>query len=157
MAQDELEKSVASIIRTWPDGLMDAFKENFSPEVAERLSDRYALAFHGGYKEVYNAENALADVQKIESLSEDRQTTITFFRSSGAPDTRLSLKVFHLEAPIPLSARVPLLENMGFKVINERTYRITPEGMPFCYLHEMTLEAAKGGSIELSSDLKRPS
>ncbi len=154
VAQDELEKAVASIIRTWPDGLMDAFKEHFSPEVAERLSDRYALAFHGGYKEVYNAENALADVQKIESLSEGRQATITFFRSSGAPDTRLSLKVFHLEAPIPLSARVPLLENMGFKVINERTYRITPAGMPFCYLHEMTLEAAKGGSIELSADLK---
>ena len=30
----------------------------------------------------------------------------------------------HLGDPIPLSRRVPLLENFGFSVVNERTYRI---------------------------------
>ncbi len=30
-------------------------------------------------------------------------------------------------APIALSARVPVLENMGFRVVNERTYNLTPQ------------------------------
>ncbi|MEP4032088.1 NAD-glutamate dehydrogenase [Roseibium polysiphoniae] len=152
--QDELERAVASMVRTWPDSLRDAMKARFDPVRARDLSDRYALAFHGGYKEVYNAETALSDVVKIETLSEARATAITFFRTTGAKATRLSLKVFNRGAPIPLSARVPLLENMGFRVINERTYRITPSDAPLSYLHEMTLEASRSGDILLEGDLQ---
>ena len=52
---------------------------------------------------------------------------------------------------MPLSERVPLLENLGFKVVNERTYRVsvTAPGTPTTYLHDMTLERAAGGAIEL--------
>jgi glutamate dehydrogenase len=152
--QEELEAAVADLVRTWPDSLRSAMRERFDPVKARRLSERYALAFHGGYKEVYNAETALADVVKIEGMSKKLHTAITFFRARGAQAVRLSLKVYHLAAPIPLSARVPLLENMGFKVINERTYRITPTDTPLCYLHEMTLEQSGGDEIDFSDDLK---
>ncbi|MBD8894144.1 NAD-glutamate dehydrogenase [Roseibium litorale] len=153
--QEELEKAVATMVRTWPDGLRDALKARFDPVKARELSDRYALAFHGGYKEVYSAETALTDVLKLETLSRERQTAITFFRNSGTSGDRLSLKVFHLDAPIPLSARVPLLENMGFKVINERTYRITPTDQDLSYLHEMTLESSRAGVVaDLADDLR---
>ncbi|WP_439530665.1 NAD-glutamate dehydrogenase [Pannonibacter sp.] len=154
VAQEDLERAVASIVRTWPDGLRDAFKEQFDVDTAHRLSERYALAFHGGYKEVYSAEMAMADVLKIETLSEERRTTITFARASASQAERLSLKVYNLGAPIPLSARVPLLENMGFRVINERTYRITPTDMSMSYLHEMTLEASRNGAFDLTANLK---
>lgn len=152
--QDELEKAVAEMIRTWPDSLRDALKEKFEPAKARELSDRYALAFHGGYKEVYNAATALSDLQKVETLSDKTRTAITFFRSSDAQQERLSLKVYNHAAPIPLSARVPLLENMGFRVINERTYRITPEARPLSYLHEMSLEQRSNGTFEFTDDLK---
>ncbi len=152
--QEELERAVADLIRTWPDSLRDAMRARFDPVTARHLAERYALAFHGGYKEVYNSESALSDVVKVEALSEERNTAVTFFRNQGDKDTRLSLKVYHQGAPIPLSARVPLLENMGFKVINERTYRITPTGRTLSYLHEMTLEASRGGEIDLNADLK---
>nr|WP_323054764.1 NAD-glutamate dehydrogenase domain-containing protein [Roseibium sp. DSM 29163] len=62
--------------------------------------------------------------------------------------------MYHRGSPIPLSARVPLLENMGFRVINERTYRITPADAPLSYLHEMTLEARSGDQISFSDRLQ---
>ena len=152
--QPELESAVADLIRTWPDSLRDAMRARFDPVTARHLAERYALAFHGGYKEVYNSESALSDVVKIEALSEGRDTAVTFFRTHGDKAVRLSLKVYHQGAPIPLSARVPLLENMGFKVINERTYRITPTDRTLSYLHEMTLEASRGGEIDFTADVK---
>ena len=36
----------------------------------------------------------------------------------------VGLKVWSYDRPIPLSERVPVLENMGFKVVDERTYQI---------------------------------
>lgn len=152
--QDELERAVAEMVRTWPDSLRDALRTKFEPARARELSDRYALAFHGGYKEVYNAATALFDLEKVETLSDEHQTAITFFRASETEQERLSLKVYNHGAPIPLSARVPLLENMGFRVINERTYRITPDSRPLCYMHEMTLERRAGGTFDFPDDLK---
>lgn len=151
--QAELEAAVASMVRTWPDNLRDALKARFDPVTARTLSERYSLAFHGGYKEVYTAETALSDVLKIETLAETNNTAITFFRAQGSQANRLSLKVYHHGAPIPLSARVPLLENMGFRVINERTYRVTPTDEPLSYLHEMTLEARDGSEIDLNEHM----
>lgn len=153
-ARDELERSVADMVRTWPDSLRDALKQRFDPVTARHLSDLYALSFHGGYKEVYNSETALSDIVKIETLSDQRDTAITFLRTVAARSSRLTLKVYHRGEPIPLSARVPLLENMGFRVINERTYRITPTDTPLSYLHEMTLEAHRGGEISFTDDVK---
>jgi glutamate dehydrogenase len=152
--QEELEAAVADMVRTWSDSVRDALKDEFAPAQARKLADRYALSFHGGYKEVYNAQSALFDIVKLETLSSRTDTTITFHRQSGTKDSRLSLKVYHRGSPIPLSARVPLLENMGFRVINERTYRVTPADAPLSYLHEMTLESRSGEDITFSDQLQ---
>ncbi|MEE4013095.1 NAD-glutamate dehydrogenase [Roseibium sp. FZY0029] len=152
--QEELEAAVADMVRTWSDSVRDALKDEFAPAQARKLADRYALSFHGGYKEVYNAQSALFDIVKLETLSDRTDTTITFHRQSGTKDSRLSLKVYHRGSPIPLSARVPLLENMGFRVINERTYRVTPADAPLSYLHEMTLESRSGEDITFSDQLQ---
>lgn len=152
--QEELEIAVADMIRTWSDSVRDALKQEFAPAKARSLADRYALSFHGGYKEVYNAQSALLDIVKLETLTDEHNTTITFHRLKGSKDNRLSLKVYHSGSPIPLSARVPLLENMGFRVINERTYRVTPADLGMSYLHEMTLEAQAGESFEVGDELQ---
>ncbi|MEP2580428.1 MAG: NAD-glutamate dehydrogenase [Roseibium sp.] len=152
--QEELEAAVAEMVRTWSDSVRDALRKKLSPPQARKLADRYALSFHGGYKEVYNAQSAVSDISKLETLTGPSDTTITFHRLDGAKENRLALKVYHRGAPIPLSARVPMLENMGFRVINERTYRITPADAPLSYLHEMTLEARGGEDFVVGDQLK---
>jgi glutamate dehydrogenase len=57
--------------------------------------------------------------------------------------------VFSHSRPIPLSERVPVLENMGFRVVDERTYHIRPQGTADVWFHDMTLESALGQPFEL--------
>ena len=49
-------------------------------------------------------------------------TTATCETSSS-----VGLKVWSFGRPLPLSERVPVLENMGFRVVDERTYLIQPD------------------------------
>jgi glutamate dehydrogenase len=49
---------------------------------------------------------------------------ISFYRGQGMSDDHLALKIFHAGEPVALSRRVPLLENLGFKVISEQTHEI---------------------------------
>ncbi len=66
---------------------------------------------------------------------------------------RAGLKVWNCDSPIPLSERVPVLENMGFRVVDERTYRIAAAGPPEAcvWLHDMMLERADGAAIDLDA------
>src|SRR5690606_19415098 len=55
-------------------------------------------------------------------------------------------------APVALSRRVPLLENMGFRVISERTFEIGEPDEGQVFLHDMQLESAFDSAIDLSDD-----
>src|SRR6476646_8360520 len=58
------------------------------------------------------------------------------------------LKVFSASRPIPLSQRVPVLENMGFSVVDERTYHIRPQGAADVWFHDMTIQSASRQPLE---------
>src|SRR5262249_59921427 len=64
---------------------------------------------------------------------------------------RIALKVFSRSRPISLSERVPVLENMGFRVVDERTYRIEPAQMAPVWFHDMELESASAQPVDLSA------
>ncbi|MEP3277880.1 MAG: NAD-glutamate dehydrogenase [Stappiaceae bacterium] len=148
----DLEREVSSIVRTWQDSLRYVLRQSLDAEKARLLGEKYANAFQAGYIEQFGSESALDDIKIIEKLGRGRDTRITFYRRPDENDHRVSLKVIHAEWPIPLSERVPMLENMGFRVINERTYQITPFEGTASYLHDMTLETASGAPMAYSSE-----
>ena len=86
------------------------------------------------------------------SPSGSRRTTSRCASSAGRamPETRVVMSFHHLGDPIPLSRRVPLLENLGFSVVNERTYRIARSGGPPLYRHDMTLVRTDGEAFDLA-------
>ncbi|MGO4706690.1 NAD-glutamate dehydrogenase [Microvirga sp. 2MCAF38] len=149
-----LEKGIAGIVRTWGDALSDRLAETVGGPRARALAARYALAFSAGYREAFSVEEAIVDVGILEQLSEARPRAVDLYRREGDDDTRVHLKVFSRGMALPLSERVPLLENLGFRVVNERTYRVVSTGASGAdrvWLHDMTLERASGGAIDIAA------
>jgi glutamate dehydrogenase len=145
----ELEDAVAALIRTWNDRLASELAATLTSAEAESLATSYQDAFNAAYREAYSAQNAVADITVINRLSMQSLDGLTgpavgFYRPTGCAATSLALKLYHPNTPIELSARVPVLENLGLRVIDERTYSITPANAPAVYLHDMTLERADG-------------
>ncbi|MFL5082093.1 MAG: NAD-glutamate dehydrogenase, partial [Microvirga sp.] len=152
--QEELEAGIAAIVRTWADTLAAALAETIGGSQARALAARYAGAFSAAYREAFAAEQSIADIAILERLSDERPRAVNLYRRDGDPDTRVNLKVFSRGASLPLSERVPLLENLGFKVVNERTYRVDPPGgedSGRIWLHDMALERAAGGALDIGA------
>ncbi len=145
-----LEAGIAAIVRTWGDQLREAAVGN---PVAAALIERYADGFNAAYREAFNVEEALRDMAVIDRLSDERARLVDLYRRRGASDTQANLKVFSLGHSVPLSERVPLLEGLGFRVIDERTYSVTSAatGGRMIWLHDMTLERAAGGPIDIAA------
>ena len=151
--RDELENGVSAIVRTWGDGLGEELARSQEPGRARKLFERYRKAFSASFRDRYSPEIAVDNIRTIESLSAERPLSVDFHARHGHEDHCVGLKVWSYGGAIPLSSRVPMLENMGFKVVDERTYEIRP-GTPagtHVWLHDMSLESADGTPIDVEA------
>jgi len=150
-----LEAGIAAIVRTWADGLRAALAERGR---ARGLAARYAEAFSAAYRENFLPEVAVDDIATLDALSDTNPRAVSIGRRETDPPSQIRLKVFSRGTAIALSDRVPGLENLGFRVINERTYRVEPPGTGEAervWLHDMLIERATGTPIDVST-LEKP-
>ncbi|WP_431015995.1 NAD-glutamate dehydrogenase [Bradyrhizobium pachyrhizi] len=148
-----LEAGISAIAATWADKLKAALTASTDGMRARMLTNRYAQAFSGGYTEVFGAEQAIADITTVEKLTPARPVTISVYRIEGDDPRRFGLKVFSDSVPLSLSYRVPVIENHGLRVVNERTYQIVPGTRPApVWLHDMTIETSDGQPIEINPE-----
>ncbi|MGI9522303.1 MAG: NAD-glutamate dehydrogenase [Hyphomicrobiaceae bacterium] len=148
--EPRLEAHITELSQNWHDQLAVAIASK-GPE-SDRLRRKYASAFSNAYAEVFEVEYALLDVQRIERLSRDRPASIDFRGDNNTLSSALNVVVYRFDEPIPLSERVPVLENFGFRSIDERSYRVLPQfddGARQVALHNMQLEVADGTDIDL--------
>jgi glutamate dehydrogenase len=146
-----LDRAVEAIVRSWTDGLREALAAGPDPARGRALFARYRDAFPIDYREVYEPAMAVGDIRVLETLTSERPLGVDLYRQGGAGQTRVGLKVFSRSRPISLSERVPVLENMGFRVVDERTYHIKLQNAPEVWFHDMELESASGQPIDLSA------
>ncbi|SON57850.1 NAD-specific glutamate dehydrogenase [Hartmannibacter diazotrophicus] len=149
--QADLEAAVTEIVRTWEDKLEDLLRDRYAHERALAFSGNYGSAFSVGYRETYSPQIALDDMVRIERLSETNPVSITFGRHADLGGDSCTLKLFQQGSPVPLTRRVPVLENFGFEVIEEQTYDIQPAGHPPVVLHDMTLTRFGNRPVDLDA------
>ena len=149
---EELEAGIARIIRTWTDELRRTIETSVDPERAAALLPRYLEAFPGSYRDDNDTVRALADIETIETLRPDRQLAVAFTPAPHDPPPEIGFRLIHLGGPIALSDRVPMLENMGFRVIDERTYEIVPkDASQSVHVHDMTIETLDRSIVDLGT------
>jgi len=167
-----LERAIEAIVRTWVDELGEELARNYDALRGRALFKRYRDAFSQGYRESYSPVTAVADIRVIEGLSPSRPLGVDFHRRASDAKSCIGLKVWSFNRPIPLSERVPVLENMGFKVVDERTYQIACQVTQGAqqdaqgeaqagardadvWFHDMVLERADGRAVDLGANKRR--
>ncbi|MGC1954231.1 MAG: NAD-glutamate dehydrogenase domain-containing protein, partial [Gammaproteobacteria bacterium] len=152
--RDTLEEEVSTIVRTWTDALAESLAESFETKRARALFDRYRDAFSDGFREAYSPIEAVEDIRVVEGLTEERPLNVDFYHKVWDKLELVGLEVWSRGRPLPLSERVPVLENMGFRVVDERTYHVVPAGETEVWFHDMTLECVAGTAEEFNARQK---
>lgn len=121
----ELEQKLIEASRTWQDDLQDVLIEHCGEERGNHLLKRFRYAFPASYQESFPARIAVVDIDYFETLSEQKPLAMSLYRPLEDPDDIIRFKLFRKGNTIPLSDVVPILENMGLRIISERPYNIT--------------------------------
>ena len=151
ISQEALEEGVADIVRTWADTFRSAVRASQDSVRGALLLSRYSSAFTGAYREAFSGEAALDDVLVMERLGDGRDLQLAFRVREDSEDKRVDLKLYHAGTPIALSDRMPIIEAMGFRAINERTYRVERRDAEPVWMHDILLERADGQAVDLEA------
>ncbi|MEA2468994.1 MAG: glutamate dehydrogenase, partial [Thermoleophilaceae bacterium] len=151
----DIETLLVAATRSWADDLESALIQDHGEERGNMLRRRYGEAFPTAYRADWVARSAVADIDRIESLSENEDLTLTLYRPLEAPPGELRAKLFRSGRPLALSDMLPVFENMGVQVADERPYEVQPRGSQPVWIYDFGLTYS--GDEELEADRVRES
>ena len=143
-----IEAKLAEATREWTDDLRDALIERLGEERASVLAHGYADAFPLAYQEDFPAPQAVLDIERIERLDPAGDLSLSLYLPHASPDDDLAFKLLRSGQPLLLSDVLPLLENMGVTVTNERPYEIHRRDYPPVWIYDFGLRRDEGENLE---------
>ena len=149
----EIEARLAAATRAWTDDLRDALAEQLGEQRAGPLFERYGEAFPGAYRDDFSARQAVPDIERIERLDPDGDLGMSLYVPLESTLDHLAFKLVRSGKPILLSDVLPLLENMGVRVSDERPYEVKPAGGPPVWIYDFGLRHDLGAELH-ADDLR---
>ena len=120
----QLEQKVINVVRSWEDHLRVALIESVGEELGVRYLHQFKQAFPTSYREQFDVRAAIHDIQSILTLSGERDIAMSFYQPVGQDEHIVRFKVFRRDKALELSDVIPVLENLGLRVIGEQPYVI---------------------------------
>jgi len=125
-----LEAAIAEAVRTWSDRFEAAARGGgVAPGLVADILARYADAFPAGYRDQYDAWEALADLNVIDGMEPAPPTGsgplhIRAYRRASDAATQFRFKLYRAGEAVPLAEVMPILEHMGLKAAAEDGFPI---------------------------------
>ncbi len=130
-----LEERLERMVRGWGPAIEAALATQVGPSRATRLTLRHAGCFPTGYRNANTADEAAADIIRLADLGDSNARSVRLYERDGTT----YLKLYRQGGALALSDAVPVLENFGFRVIEELPTALTDDARS--YVHEFVVDA----------------
>ncbi|MFW0044227.1 MAG: NAD-glutamate dehydrogenase [Coxiella endosymbiont of Dermacentor nuttalli] len=147
----ELEEKLVAIGVSWEDEFYKYVLEFFDEEKGNDIFSRYRRAFPFSYREQFKAQQSVFDVAHIEKLSKTHQLEMSTYRPGGVAKDVIRFKLFRPDFTVPLSDALPMLENMGLRVVGEQPYELTFPDRHKVWINDFLMTYAKEPKFEIET------
>ena len=135
-----LNAQLAMMVRGWGPAVEAALGDLVEPARAARLALRHSATFPQAYRATSTPEEAARDIVRLAALESADGRSVRLYRGEGG--TRL--KIYRFGGALALSDAVPVLENFGFRVIEEVPTALADEAEGF--IHDFAISASAGAT-----------
>ncbi|MBS3896668.1 NAD-glutamate dehydrogenase [Silanimonas sp.] len=120
----QLEQRIAAIVRNWYDGLREALVRLRGEGEGLRLARRFAKGLPPGYMDAVPPEAAAVDLVQADQLASETDLKLSLYEDAEG----LRFKAIRLDRAIALSDALPMLENLGLRILSEHPYELDGGG-----------------------------
>ena len=141
----KLDQAVVEMVRGWTPAVEAELIRMAGAAPATRLALTYLGAFTDNYRSRSTPEEGAADILRLSGLTSDSDRGVRITRLDSDPEGQLRLKTYRRGGLIALSEAVPVLENFGFRVLEERPSALA-DGLG--YIHDFSVEIGAGAEVD---------
>ena len=142
---EALDAAVVEMVRGWAPAVEAELIDAAGVARATRLALTYMNAFPDGYRARTAPEEGSADILRLCELSDDSSRDVRVSRVDSGSACQLKLKMYRKGGLIALSEAVPVLENFGFRVLEEMPTALAGGAG---YIHDFRVEIAGETDVE---------
>lgn len=144
-----LEQEVIQACRSWSDEYAALVIENLGEARGTEALDTFPHGFPAGYRERFAPQSAVIDLQHLLSLNAEKPLVMSFYQPLGQGDQELHCKIYHADGPLPLSDVMPILENLGLRVLGEYPYQLRTADGRELWVHDFAFTYAEGLNVDI--------
>ncbi|MCE7082387.1 NAD-glutamate dehydrogenase [Streptomyces sp. ST2-7A] len=155
--RDRIEARLADASRSWTDGFVDALLSELGEEQAAELGRRFQHAFPEGYKADHPPRAAVADLQYVLGLrtgEDEPDFALSLYEPVGAAPGERRFKIYRTGEPVTLSAVLPVLQNLGVEVVDERPYELRPADGSTAWIYDFGLRVPEAVAKSTGADVR---
>ncbi|GAA3580707.1 NAD-glutamate dehydrogenase [Amycolatopsis ultiminotia] len=147
-----IQERLNTVVRSWDDRLV----ETILAERRERAGDggpfgvvgeesaadqgqRFGAVFPEAYKEDFTADEALADLRRLDTLVDEGDLAQSFYLPATAGPGERRFKLYLRGEGVTLSKVLPVLQAMGVEVVDERPYELFREDGGASWIYDFGL------------------
>jgi glutamate dehydrogenase len=145
-----LDAAVVEMVRGWAPAVEAELIARAGAPRATRLALTYIGTFPDTYRSRSEPQEAAADILRLCALADDSDRDVRITRVATDAPRQLRLKTYRKSGLIPLSEAVPVLENFGFRVLEELPTALSGG---IGYIHDFHVEV--GAEADLDAILGR--
>ncbi|MEV6897759.1 NAD-glutamate dehydrogenase [Amycolatopsis sp. NPDC051372] len=147
-----IQERLNTVVRSWDDRMVEAILAErreragdgqpigvMGEESAVDQGQRFAAVFPEGYKEDFTADEALADLRKLDTLDDEGDLALSFYLPADAEPGERRFKLYLRGEGVTLSKVLPLLQAMGVEVVDERPYELFREDGGASWIYDFGL------------------
>ncbi|MFA7542402.1 MAG: NAD-glutamate dehydrogenase domain-containing protein, partial [Lysobacterales bacterium] len=123
-----LESQVRRVVRNWYDELCEVLVERNGSDTGVGLFGRHSRLLPTGYVEENTPEAAAADIEAMDQLDGGSDLRLNLYQPAVDDDRHFRFKLYRLGEQITLSEALPMMENMGLRIVSEHPYTLEAEG-----------------------------
>jgi glutamate dehydrogenase len=143
----ELEAKIVQAMLAWQDRLRLQLLQEFGAGQGELLARDIGSGFPPGYRDDFDPRVAASDTRHILSLMRGEQALAMHFSRDGEGEDSLRLRLYHAQHSLPLSDVLPILENLGLRVVTERPYAIRARDGQVYWVQDFSMSYALSHDI----------
>lgn len=150
----QLERKIINALRSWEEQLAESLVESLGEEVGSARFNEFKDAFPASYREFYDARVAVYDLQSFITLRSSTDLALSFYQPVGAAERCVRFKVFTIDTAPELSDVVPILENLGLRVIGVHPFKIKrrqESGERNVFLRDFELEYSLANTVDFNA------
>ena len=144
-----LEQKIVDAVRSWTDELRQILVEKMGEAEGLAAAGRFGKAFPEAYKEDISPWVAAFDVENLSAVDQGDDLRMSLYRPRKPRGGIIRFKVFRKNDPIPLSDVLPMLENLGLHIVNERPYELKTSEDPRLWIQDFDMIPAVERELDL--------